>query len=452
MIKAILFDLDGTLVDAKDWHYEALNLALKPYNCLISRDEHLSRYDGLSTRTKLKILSDEKDLPVEAHDEIYNQKQRYTKELIKQKCKPNNLVCQTLEWLKRDGYTLVCCSNAIRESVKSMLEKANIIQYFDFYLSNQDVFNTKPHPEIYLRALKKLKIKPEEALAIEDNEQGIKSVLGANINLLRVFNTNDVTFKNIIQKVENLDHSIDCDINIVIPMAGDGRRFQIAGYKKPKPFIDVNGKTMIERVLDNLYMPNARFILIARKSHMLDEPEAVARISNKYNVIFIPIDKKTEGSACTVLFARKYINNDIPLILANADQLIDINIKNFIKRTKVRVLDGNIITFYDDGSNPKWSYTEIDKNGLVKRTEEKVAISTQATVGIYYFAHGKDYVDGALDMIVNNDRIKNEFYNCPIYNYLIREKKSIGIYEIERKQMHGLGTPEDLEKYLKEIK
>ena len=136
-------------------------------------------------------------------------------------------------------------------------------------------------------------------------------------------------------------------INIVIPMAGAGSRFAQAGYEKPKPFIDVNGKPMIVRVLENMACPDARFILVARKEHIDAEPQLVKQIEEEFNAIIIPIDKLTEGSACTILYARKYINNQNPLLIANSDQIVDIDIAKFIDDCASRQLDGSILTFID---------------------------------------------------------------------------------------------------------
>jgi NDP-sugar pyrophosphorylase family protein len=238
-------------------------------------------------------------------------------------------------------------------------------------------------------------------------------------------------------------------INIVIPMAGMGSRFAKAGFEKPKPFIDVMGKPMISRVLDNLYYPDARYILIGRKEHLEQEEELVAEISSKYNATFIAIDQLTEGTACTVLFSRAMINTDEPLLIANSDQLVDCSIEDFINDCVDRKLDGSILTFTDLELNPKWSFAKTNEDGLVEEVQEKVVISEFATIGIYLFMKGKDFVDGTIDMVINNDRVNNEFYTCPVYNYLIKERKKIGIYNIEFSQMHGLGTPEDFEKYLK---
>lgn len=240
-------------------------------------------------------------------------------------------------------------------------------------------------------------------------------------------------------------------INIVIPMAGEGSRFSQAGYKKPKPFIDVNGIPMIERVINNLKSKNCRFILIARKEHLDQEKELVKELEKKHNALFIPISKLTEGTACTVLYARKYINNASPLLIANSDQIVDINIQDFINDCHNRSLDGSILTFIDKEKNPKWSFAKIDNNDLVTEVKEKEVISQYATVGIYLYMKGKDYVDATIDMIIENERVNNEFYTCPTYNYAINENKKIGIYNIDFKSMHGIGTPNDLENYLKLI-
>lgn len=240
-------------------------------------------------------------------------------------------------------------------------------------------------------------------------------------------------------------------INIVIPMAGLGSRFSEVGYDKPKPFIDVNGKPMIVRVLDNLSYPNAHFILVARKEHLEREKVLVALIEKEYNATFISIDKLTEGTACTVLYARKYINNNLPLLIANSDQIIDISIKDYIDDCFKRNLDGSILTFKDVELNPKWSFAKLDTNDIVVEVKEKEAISEFATVGIYLFNKGSQFIDAAIDMIIENDRVNNEFYTCPVYNYMIKESAKIGIYNIEFEAMHGIGTPDDLSLYLERL-
>lgn len=237
-------------------------------------------------------------------------------------------------------------------------------------------------------------------------------------------------------------------INIVIPMAGAGSRFSKAGYSKPKPFIDVDGKPMIVRVLENLAYPNARFFLIARKEHIEAEIELTQKIERDFNATFIPISNLTEGTACTVLYARKYINNDQPLLIANSDQIVDLEIPEFINDFYNRKLDGSILTFIDDKRDPKWSFARLGESDLVEEVQEKKAISEFATVGIYLYLRGRDFVDATIDMMIHRDQVNFEYYTCPTYNYLIKEQKRIGIFSISFEAMHGLGTPEDLDTFL----
>lgn len=235
-------------------------------------------------------------------------------------------------------------------------------------------------------------------------------------------------------------------INIVIPMAGAGSRFAKAGYAKPKPFIDVLGKPMICHVLDNLNMPNARFIMLARAEHYNNEQETVNWIKENYNVEFVLIDKLTEGAACTVLHAHRLINNDTPILIANSDQIVDMNILDYINDSEVRNLDGSVLCFEDNDA--KWSYAKLDEAGMITEIREKEVISEHATVGIYYFKSGRDFVENAIDMFVRNERVNNEFYVAPVYNYAIEKGKKFGIFSIDKEAMHGTGTPEDLDKYI----
>lgn len=237
-------------------------------------------------------------------------------------------------------------------------------------------------------------------------------------------------------------------VQVVIPMAGLGSRFSKAGYAKPKPFIDVDGATMIERVMDNLRVDGAKFVLIARREHLVAEPEVVDGLIGRGDLIFLPIDFVTEGAACTVLTARGHLERNAPLLIANCDQILDFDCSNFIHDAMERGLDGSILCFRDRYRDPKWSFARLGESGLVEEVKEKVAISDLATVGIYYFARAGDFIDAAMDMIVTNDRSNNEFYVCPVYNYMCRRGSRVGVYEIEFDAMHGIGTPDDLNSYL----
>ncbi len=240
-------------------------------------------------------------------------------------------------------------------------------------------------------------------------------------------------------------------INILIPAAGAGSRFAKEGYEKPKPFIDVLGKPMIVRVLENLNVDNAHYIIILQKSHLEQEKELCKAIAKDYNVSFVSVNSLTEGTACSVLHARELINNNTPLMIANSDQIIDIDINNYINDCINRNLDGSILCFTDREKSPKWSFVRMNGE-LITEVKEKEIISDVATVGIYLFSKGSLFVDSAIDMIVRNDRVNNEFYTAPAYNYAIKNGAKIGCFLMNFDDMHGIGTPDDLQKYIKFIK
>jgi NDP-sugar pyrophosphorylase family protein len=248
-------------------------------------------------------------------------------------------------------------------------------------------------------------------------------------------------------RIANLS-KIGPSVQVVIPMAGLGSRFSKAGYVKPKPFIDVDGATMIERVMDNLSIDGGRFVLIARREHLEAEPAVVDGLLVRGDLVFSPIDFVTEGAACTVLTARAHLDLDAPLVIANCDQIVDFDFADFLRDAERRDLDGSILCFRDRDRDPKWSFARTNEDGHVVEVKEKVAISDLATVGIYHFRRAGEFIDAALDMITANDRSNNEFYVCPVYNYLQRRGARIGVYEIEAAAMHGIGTPSDLDSYL----
>lgn len=236
-------------------------------------------------------------------------------------------------------------------------------------------------------------------------------------------------------------------VNVIIPAAGDGSRFAKAGWKRPKPFIDVDGKPMLSHVIRNVVPEGSKATLLLRKNHMEDQPDIVANFE-KSGVGIIPVKELTEGTASTVLLARRVFNNDAPMMVANSDQLVDFDVADYVRDCLDRALDGSILVFRDQKRDPKWSFAKVNEEGLVVEVAEKKPISDLATVGIYLFTRGKDFIASAIDMIVRNDRVNNEFYTCPVYNYMIANGARIGVYEVQAEAMHGLGTPPDLTGYL----
>ncbi len=207
-IKAIVFDMDGVLIEAKDWHYEALNKALGLFGFSISRHDHLTTFDGLPTRKKLEMLTLEKDLPKGLHEFINEMKQIYTLQIANAKCAPVFAHEYALSHLKADGYQLGVASNSVRDSVALMMAKANLSKWLDVILSNQDVKRPKPAPDIYLEAVKKLGIDHSECLVIEDNPHGVAAATAAGTHVLVVKEVTDVTYENIMRRINELEASL----------------------------------------------------------------------------------------------------------------------------------------------------------------------------------------------------------------------------------------------------
>ncbi len=196
-IKAVIFDLDGVLIDATEWHYEALNRALAMFGYTISRYEHVASYNGLPTRRKLEMLSVEKGLPRGLHDLINRVKQVYTREEILARCWPAFDKEYMMSRLARDGYRMAVCSNAICDSVELMLGRAGLLPYFEFVVGNEAVQKPKPHPEIYQVALSRLGLRADEVVVIEDAPPGIEAARRAGTHVCEVAGFEDVTYARV---------------------------------------------------------------------------------------------------------------------------------------------------------------------------------------------------------------------------------------------------------------
>jgi len=452
-IKLVIFDLDGVLVEAKNIHYDALNDALgKDYE--ISWNEHLSTYDGLKTNQKLDMLSEQKGLPTELHKDIWNHKQKLTLQKLKQ-LEPSDVLIELMDSLVERGYKIAVCSNSIRKTVLTVLSKLGIMEFMDYIVSNEDVENSKPHPEMYWNAISKMKCLPEETLIIEDSPYGLLAAARSKSHILRVKNTKQTNLKNINNKLTQINMGEqestpawrDETLNVLIPMAGAGSRFQQAGYTFPKPLIEVKGKPMIQVVVENLNI-KANFIYVVQKEH-----RAKYNLDTLLNLItpgckIVETEGVTEGAACTALLAKEYIDSENPLFFANSDQFCEWDSNEFLYKMNETNADGGIVSFR--ATHPKWSFAKIDEQGLVTEVAEKNPISDIATVGYYYWKNGSDFVKYSEQMIDKDIRVNKEFYVCPVFNQAIADGKEIRTFDIPK--MWGLGTPEDLKEYLENYK
>ena len=454
MIKAIIFDLDGVLVDTKQIHFEALNAALRKYKFeKISIDDHIKVFDGLPTNEKLKILQKKKKLPKKYFLKINKYKQKVTAEILKKNIKKNDKLVHMMKNL-HGKYKIAVATNAVNSTLKICLNKLGISKYVDFKLSNEDIVNPKPNPEIYLRIFIKFGIYPSEALIVEDSHYGREAAISSGAKLLPIKKIDELDLKkiklNLISKKITDKKNVsweDNKMNVLIPMAGAGKRFFDAGYVFPKPLIEVDNKPMIQWVIESLNL-QANYIFIIQKEHQEKyNIKSVLKILQPECKI-IELDHLTEGAACTTLLAKKYINNSDPLIIANSDQYINWNSSKALYDFKSKNLDGAILTF--EAIHPKWSYAKCNEEGFVTEVAEKKVISKNATVGVYYWKHGSDYVKSAEQMIEKNIRVNNEFYVCPVYNEFLAKNKKVKIHNVDK--MWGLGTPEDLDNFIRSIK
>jgi len=453
LTKLLIFDLDGVLIDSRDAHFEALNHALAAFDesYVISREDHLSVFDGLPTTKKLEKLAETRGLPRTLFDVIWKLKQEYTVKLLSN-LQMNVTAINIAIALQKRGWKIAVASNAIRETIKTALNAIGLLPYVNHIVSNEDVGHPKPFPEMYWQCMTAMKVLPKHTVIIEDSHIGRQGALDSGAHLYPVENVADLKEDRFMAWMDQFEHqdrsqSIpwrDKKMNVLIPMAGAGSRFAAAGYTFPKPLIEVNGKPMIQVVVENLNI-EANYIFLVQKEHY--EKYNLKYLLNLLsdNVTIVQVDGVTQGAACTTLLAKEFINNDNPLVIANSDQFVKWNSNECLYAFTADGIDGGILTF--TATHPKWSYAALDEHGFVKEVAEKKPISNIATVGIYYWRKGSDYVKYAEQMIDRNIRFNNEFYVCPVFNQAIEDGKRIRVKSVE--EMWGLGDPESLKEFLK---
>jgi HAD superfamily hydrolase (TIGR01509 family) len=439
----IIFDLDGVLVDTKDIHYEALNRAL-PENARISYEDHLNKFDGLPTKAKLDILYDEGKIRGEDFARIYRDKQMYTATEL-ENIPRSNEIDKIFVWLKANNHKVAIASNSIRPTVFACIRALGIYEYVDYVMSNEDVGKPKPFPAMYWQTMIHFGIDPEDTYVFEDSSVGRLAASRSGANLVPVGGPEDLTLDFVVDALQGKRNPIkwiDKKLNVLIPMAGKGSRFADAGYTFPKPLIEVRGKPMIQAVVENLNI-DANYIYVVQTEHY-----------NKYNLgsmlnlitpgcKIISLGATTQGAAETTLMADEYIDNEAPLLIANSDQLVEWDSNEVMYSFMSSHADAGMLTFKN--LHPKWSYAKIE-GGWVTQVAEKNPISDNATVGIYYWKHGSDYVKSVLQMMDKNIRTNNEFYVAPAFNEAIENGLKVKATQIEK--MWGIGTPEDLTYYL----
>lgn len=240
-------------------------------------------------------------------------------------------------------------------------------------------------------------------------------------------------------------------ITVIIPMAGLGSRFVRKGYTLPKPFIDVGGTMMIERVLDGIKLVGADYVLVIQEKFVIEYENMLDLLKQRYPVKFVVVKQLTQGASCTALAAREYILPNKPVVFADSDNIFsNVAFSTFVNDAMERNLDGSLLTF--TSSDPSFSYAEIDVEGRLIRTREKEVISNHAIAGAYFFRQGKYFINATIEMLIYGDRLKNEYYMSNVYNYSVTQGLNIGIFNISSKEWDCVGTPELLNDYLKKQK
>lgn len=236
-------------------------------------------------------------------------------------------------------------------------------------------------------------------------------------------------------------------INIVIPMAGAGSRFQVAGYDVPKPFIVFNGKMMIEHVLESFAGVSANLILVIQEKFKTEQAQQLEKLKNAHDLDFVMVPRLTMGAACTCMAAHNQINNDSGVLFADSDNIFPSEvIKAFIEDARKRNLDGALLTF--NSNNPCFSYAKTDNAGFLVETKEKQVISNNAICGVYYFKQGKDFIASAIDLVVAQDLQKGEFFMSNVYNHFLKYNKKVGIFNIAQDDFKCVGTPQQLDSFI----
>lgn len=451
--QTLIFDMDGVLIDCKHLHAKAFINAWNEINeKKINEIFHEKYLDGLNSKAKIIYLEEHFNCIVDS-EKIFDLKQEYTfieLELFNYSKRLRNLFLKL-----KESFQLACASNSIRKTVELCLKKLDIYDCFDSILSNEDVTNPKPNPEIYNKTMSILNANKEDTFIFEDSKYGLQSAYASGANVIRIHDSKDLNYNFIVNSVKDkMRHfPIPEKLRIVIPMAGDGTRFRNAGYTISKPLIPIQGKPMIQWVLNNLKSTNPE-VQKRIEYHLIIREEAMEELkhleSTIANLKLHPISSLTEGPACTVLTVRDLLLSDNnPLLMANSDQYLEWDFDDFLEVSLNKEFDGVISTFYNpDKNDTKWSFASLDSEGLVTRVAEKEYIGPNATTGIYFWQDGSKFVHYAEQMINANERVKNEFYVGPVYNYLINNDGKVRIFDC--KKMWGLGVPEDLNVFLRD--
>jgi len=438
-ITTFLFDLDGVLVDLCELHRTIFIKAFNLHSSIsINLEFHDKYLEGLSTKEKIKKIKTHYSIQID--EELISKTKQELTTFELQNYSFTDRIKLILEWVKSQGIKIGVFTNSIRNTLDIVMKKLGITDLIEYSLSNEDVKEPKPSQQGYLKLMEMMNVSKNETLIFEDSLCGRTAAYASGAHVIPIVNSLDITISFLDYCRTHLKRPSFKKLRIVIPMAGLGSRFQKDDYVIQKPFLPmIGGKQLWEEVVDNLLPKSDREKIDV---HLIVRKEQLSLFKTKPNLYIHTVDTLTEGPVCTVLTLKNIINDDTPLIIGNSDQYLDWNSDDFLAASLHPDYDGCISTFYHPCPDDlKWSYASLNMDESIKEVAEKKYIGPHATTGIYAWKKGSDFVKYAEKMILYNDRVNNEFYVCPVYNYAIQESKKIRLLNCSK--FWGVGIPKD---------
>lgn len=443
-IRLVIFDLDGVLVESCDLHYEALNQALLEVagsSFVISREEHLFIYDGLSTNQKLHMLTESKDLDPKLHKAVWQRKQDLTEEMVKTTLGPSDHILEAISGLKKNGFAVAVASNCIRSSVKTILETIDVMRFIDVYVSNEDVENAKPAPDIYLKACKSFCVDPSEALVVEDTVKGFEAASRAGCSMLRVKDPNDTTISAAMNRIRELELPSQ-KITVVVPLAGPTPEMWLQGRtgncsEAPVFLADAAGRPTLYWIMDSLrsrrYQLQYVFLIKATQSRQF-QLEALCAAAVDYQPFKVELVKRdTLGSLQTILqCSPDIVPSDSPLLIADGHHLVDWG-RGSIDDLLSSPADGSIAV--NLSSDPRDSYVSLLPGDTLETAVaeihiERNPVSQLACSGLYFYRKAADFWEAANHLVSQNQRSRGVFYTAPTFNDMISEGKRVDAVKV----------------------
>jgi len=439
-VQLVIFDLDGVLVDSRELHYEALNRAIAEVagaQYVITRHEHESFYDGLSTNQKLRHMTLAKDLAIEHHKPIWVRKQELTEELVRERLRPLPHVTRLVRTLKAAGYPVAVASNCIKSSVASILETIGLLPLVDAFFSNEDVARAKPAPDIYRRACAAFCVPPERALVVEDTVKGFEAAILAGCNLLRVETPEDTRVEHVLRRMQELDVEPP-PVTVVVPLAGSSAQSWLGGpdslpAEVPIFLADAHGCSVLEAAMRSIFSERfpMRFIFVVKEEQCSGfQLEALCCKAARYQpTTVLRVRGDTLGALVSALEARPLLDTDAPLLLFDGSHALSWGEGGSVDELLCGRFDGGMTTH--TSSDPRWSYVRTSFRSaaaapvLVTEVHEKVSVSSTAATGLYFWRRSGDFVAAADEIVASNARTRGWFFLAPAFNLAISKGAKI---------------------------